>query len=233
MFYIYSIFSPSTFYHFRCGYFERIDTTLLNLANMVDKTTALGPGTRAVIWVQGCNLHCPGCIAPDWIPFKAAIRLSPEQIVDRLLLDEITGLTLSGGEPMEQASPLAEVVRLARQRRDLDVICFTGYRYETLLKKPVNSGIPGLLQLVDVLVDGPYIREKNNSLGLRGSANQRIIYLTEKLRGHPLESQARQIEFRIDDGFLTMVGIPTPSIDSALTEIYHAEPGLRAYYERS
>lgn len=134
---------------------------------------------------------------------------------------------------MEQASSLAEVVRLARKRQDLDVICFTGYRYETLLKKPANSGVPGLLQLVDVLVDGPYIREKNNSLGLRGSTNQRIIYLTEKLRGYPLENQARQIEFRIDNGFLTMVGIPTPSIDLALTEIYHVEPGLRAYYERS
>jgi anaerobic ribonucleoside-triphosphate reductase activating protein len=195
---------------------------------MVDKTTALGPGTRAAIWVQGCNLRCMGCISPDWIPFKPAIQLTPEQVVDSLLLDEITGLTFSGGEPMEQADALAEVVRLARQRRDLDVICFTGYRYETLLRKPANSGVPNLLQLVDVLIDGPYIEEQNDSVGLRGSQNQRVIYLTDRLKGYQLENQVRKIEFKIDDGSLTMVGIPTPSIASALTEIFYYEAESRA-----
>ena len=199
---------------------------------MVDKTTALGPGTRAAIWVQGCNLRCPGCISPEWLPFKAAIQLTPEQIVNRLLLDEITGLTVSGGEPMEQARALVEFILLARQRRDLNVICFTGYRYETLLNKPAITGVPNLLQLVDVLVDGPYIREKNNSVGLRGSTNQRIIHLTEKLHGYELENQARQVEFRIDDGSFTMVGIPTPGIASVLTEIFVDGPGSRAYNER-
>ena len=200
---------------------------------MVEKTTALGPGTRAVIWVQGCPLHCPGCISPDWIPFKPAIQLTPQQVVDSLLLDEITGLTFSGGEPMEQAGALAEVVRLARQRRDLDVICFTGYRYETLLKKPADSGIPNLLQVVDVLIDGPYINEKNNSIGLRGSTNQRIIHLTDRLRASKLEHQTRKIEFKIDDGSLTMVGIPTPGIASALIEILQRGAESRTYYERA
>jgi anaerobic ribonucleoside-triphosphate reductase activating protein len=194
---------------------------------MVDKTTALGPGTRAAIWVQGCNLRCPGCISPDWIPFKPALQLTPGQVVDKLSLDEITGLTFSGGEPMEQALALAEVVRLARQRRDLDVICFTGYRYETLLKKPTHSGVPDLLELVDVLIDGPYIREQNDSVGLRGSKNQRIIYLTERLQGYQLENQVRKVEFKIDDGSLTMVGIPTPGIASVLTEIFQHEADLR------
>lgn len=191
----------------------------LNLANMVEKTTALGPGTRAVLWVQGCRLRCPGCISPAWMPFEPAIQLSPEQVIERLPLNEITGLTFSGGEPMEQAGALAEVVRLARQWRDLDVICFTGYRYESLRKKPVESGVHRLLQHVDVLIDGPYVRELNNSLGLRGSTNQRIIHLTGRLNGYELENQVRQIEFRIDEGSFTMVGIPTPGIALALTDI--------------
>jgi anaerobic ribonucleoside-triphosphate reductase activating protein len=186
---------------------------------MVGKTTALGPGTRAAIWVQGCNLHCPGCIAPDWIPFKQAIQLSPRQVVDRLLLDEISGLTLSGGEPMEQAGALAEVARLAMEKQDLDVICFTGYRYEALLNKPVETGVHDLLQYVDVLIDGPYIRAQNNSIGLRGSQNQRIIHLTDRLQKFEFENQVRNIEFRIDNGSLTMVGIPTPKIASMLMDI--------------
>ncbi len=134
---------------------------------------------------------------------------------------------------MEQASGLSEVVRLARARRDVDVICFTGYRYEALLKKPASSGVPGLLAVTDVLVDGPYVREKNNSLGLRGSTNQRILHLTERLQGNSLENQARKVEFKIADGSLTMVGIPTPRIASVLTDICQDRPGSRAYYERS
>ena len=186
---------------------------------MVEKTTALGPGTRAAIWVQGCNLHCPGCISPEWIPFKPAIQLTPKQVVDRLLLDEITGLTFSGGEPIEQAGALAEVAHLARQKRDLDVICFTGYRYEALLNKPAETGVHDLLQYVDVLIDGPYINTQNDSVGLRGSKNQRIIHLTDRLRTYQFEYQVRKIEFKIDNGSLTMVGIPTPQIASVLKDI--------------
>lgn len=204
----------------------------LNLANMVERTTALGPGTRAVIWVQGCHLRCPGCISPEWIPFQPAIQLSPEQIVAQLPLAEITGLTLSGGEPMEQAEALAEVVRLARQQRDVDVICFTGYRYESLLGRPETSGVHRLLQLVDVLIDGPYVRERNNSFGLRGSTNQRIISLTGRLNGFELETQMRKIEFKIEEGSFTMVGIPTPAIASALGDIFHQDVHGRAEHER-
>jgi len=199
---------------------------------MVEKTTALGPGTRAVIWVQGCPLHCPGCISPDWIPFKPADQLTPQQVIDRLQLDDVTGITFSGGEPMEQAGALAEVVHLARKMRDLDVICFTGYRYETLLKKPAHSGIPDFLQVVDVLIDGPYVQEKNNSIGLRGSSNQRIIHLSDKLIGYPFENQARNLEFKVDKGSFTMVGIPTAGIASALREIIHYGVDLRSFYER-
>lgn len=186
---------------------------------MVEKTTALGPGTRSALWVQGCNLHCQGCISPEWIPFKPAVQLTPEEVVNRLPLEEITGLTFSGGEPMEQASALAEVVRLARQERDLDVICFTGYRYEALLNKPNDTGVHDLLQFVDVLIDGPYISGQNNSTGLRGSKNQRFIHLTNRLQNYEFENQVRNIEFKIDNGSFTMVGIPTPKIASMLMDI--------------
>lgn len=203
-------------------------TTLLNLANIVDRTTALGPGLRAGIWVQGCNLHCNGCISPEWIPFRPATQLTPEQVIERLHLDEITGITLSGGEPMEQAAGLAEFIRLARRKYDLDVICFTGYRYEALLKKPLQTGVYDLLKVVDVLIDGPYISGRNNAIGLRGSTNQRILHLTNRLREHQLEYQERKVEFQIDHGSLTMVGIPTPAIVSALTEVLHAQTDSRA-----
>ena len=188
----------------------------LNIAAIAKHTQALGPGTRAAVWVQGCPLHCSGCIAPNWIPFVAAMQLKPEEILERLDLDAITGMTFSGGEPMEQAAGLAELIRLARQKKDLDLICFTGYRYERLLKNPPNSGLAELLAEVDVLIDGPYIQSLNDSMGLRGSSNQRVIHLTSKLREHDLEAGARHIEITVTDGELAFVGIPTPGMTSAL-----------------
>lgn len=195
----------------------------LNIAAIAARTRALGPGTRAVVWVQGCPLKCPGCVAPGWIPFIPAMQRSPAEILEQLDLDAITGLTFSGGEPMEQAAGLAALARLARREKELDVICFTGYRYERLLKNPPNEGVPELLAQVDVLIDGPYIEALNDSVGLRGSANQRVIHLSSRLRGHPLETQARNMEITISDGELAFIGIPTPGIAAALQNAAHAE----------
>ena len=117
---------------------------------------------------------------------------------------------------MEQAAGLAALARLARQKKDLDLICFTGYRYERLLKDPPNDGVPALLAQVDVLVDGPFIQPLNNSIGLRGSSNQRIIHLTPKLQEYDFESQRRKVEITITNGELAFIGIPTPGMISAV-----------------
>jgi anaerobic ribonucleoside-triphosphate reductase activating protein len=189
---------------------------ILNIANIAARTKALGPGTRAAVWVQGCPLHCKGCLAPNWIPFIPAMELAPEEILERLDLEMITGMTFSGGEPMEQAAGLAALIRLARQKKELDLICFTGYRYERLLTNPPNQGVAELLAEVDVLIDGPFVQSLNDSVGLRGSSNQRVIHLSSRLKGHDLESQRRDVEITITNGELAFIGIPTPGILSAM-----------------
>ena len=188
------------------------DAHVLNIAAISARTQALGPGTRAAIWVQGCPLNCRGCVAPEWIPFTPATQMTPEQIVNGLDLDQISGMTFSGGEPMEQAAGLAAIARLVRERKDLDLICFTGYRYERLVNDPPNSGVPELLAEVDVLIDGPYIQALNDSIGLRGSSNQRVIHLTSRLKGYDFETQTRRVEITINDGEIGLVGVPTPEI---------------------
>ena len=189
---------------------------LLNIANIAPLTHALGPGSRAAIWVQGCPLHCAGCLAPDWIPFVPANQWTPEEVLERLDLSSISGLTFSGGEPMEQAAGLAALIRLARRNKDLDLICFSGYRYEQLLKNPPNPGVADLLGEVDVLVDGPFVQALNNSIGLRGSSNQRVIHLTSRLNDLDLENWQRNIEIIITRGEMAFIGIPTPEMLSAL-----------------
>ena len=188
----------------------------LNIAAIAGSTEALGPGRRAVIWVQGCPLNCRGCLAPDWIPFIPALHMTPEEIVERLDFANIAGITFSGGEPMEQAGGLAAVARLARQKKDLDLLCFTGYRYERLLANPPNDGVPALLREVDVLIDGPFVQALNESVGLRGSSNQRIIHLTSRLKEHDFEGNTRKVEVTVSNGELAFIGIPTPGILSAI-----------------
>lgn len=197
---------------------------VLNVASLAAHTRALGPGTRAAVWVQGCPLKCPGCVAPEWIPFVPAMTLTPQEILDRLDLDAISGLTFSGGEPMEQAAGLAALARLARLKKDLDLICFSGYRYERLMKNPPNPGVAALLEEVDVLIDGPFIQSLNNSRGLRGSTNQRVIHLTSRLRSYDFESQTRAVEITITDGELAFIGIPTPEVMFALRRANYAGP---------
>jgi anaerobic ribonucleoside-triphosphate reductase activating protein len=191
----------------------------LNIAAMAGCTQALGPGMRTVVWVQGCPLNCRGCLAPDWIPFVPATLRTPEQILESLDLDRISGMTFSGGEPMSQAGGLAALARLVRQKKDLDLICFTGYRYERLLKDPPNAGVSELLAEVDVLIDGPFIQSLNDSVGLRGSSNQRVIHLTTRLKDYDFESSTRKIEINVSDGELAFIGVPTPGILSAIRRV--------------
>lgn len=181
----------------------------LNIAAFCAKTHALGPGTRAAVWVQGCPFHCPNCIAPDWIPQKRAWLIKPEELAKKITANpQISGITLSGGEPMLQALLLAEFLQFCKSERNFDVIVFTGYQYETLLQKGEETGIPQFLKLIDVLVDGPYVQTKNDGIGLRGSANQRIIYLTDRLKSQRLESFPRQIEYHFTGSEILIVGIP-------------------------
>jgi anaerobic ribonucleoside-triphosphate reductase activating protein len=77
-----------------------------------------------------------------------------------------------------------------------------------------------------------YVKEFNNGTGLRGSTNQRVIHLTDRLRRHQLENEVRQVEFKIEDGSFTMVGIPTPEIASVLAEVFQTGAEWRPANER-
>jgi anaerobic ribonucleoside-triphosphate reductase activating protein len=193
---------------------ETAEALFLNVAAVCKSTRSLGPGLRAVVWVQGCPFHCPGCIAPDWIPIRPAKLYSPDRLVDELLADpQIQGLTFSGGEPMLQAPALALLARLARKKRDLSIICFTGFPRHVLQTTPPGPGIDDLLEQVDVLIDGPYIARLNDNWGMRGSSNQRIHTLTNRLSAYDLESSPRKAEIQIQDGHTLMVGVPPAGLE--------------------
>ena len=149
----------------------------VEIAGTVAESVVDGPGIRFVIFTQGCPHRCKGCHNPHtWMPGGGRM-VNIDDLFGQVAANPLLkGVTLSGGEPFEQAVPLA---RLARQVRLMgkDVISYTGYTWEYLLEHPDDHRRFGeLLEVTDYLVDGPFVEElKDLKLPFRGSANQRII----------------------------------------------------------
>lgn len=149
--------------------------------------------------------------------------MAPDALAGELLADDaVTGLTISGGEPMLQAPALAELVRAARRNRNVDVICYTGFTLDKLTRSHRE-----LLDQVDVLIDGRYEAAVNDGRGLRGSTNQRVHHLTDRLRGHDFTTRERTAEIRVTTREMMLVGIPprgmTDALDVAMTRLRDEE----------
>ncbi len=154
------------------------DAATLQVGAIQSRSHVAGPGVRSVVWVAGCHRRCPGCLKPDLFDFHAGERMDVEVLFRRLVaVDGVTGVTFSGGEPFEQPAALAA---LASRLRSIgrDVLVYTGYRHENL-DRDGNEGVRRLLAETDILVDGEYRADLVNPGRWRGSANQRIVPLTE------------------------------------------------------
>lgn len=169
---------------------------MIQVARVVESTRAEGPGTRFAVWVQGCSIRCPGCFNPDLFTPLGGTPTAPSDLAARALArDDIEGVTLLGGEPFEQAGPLAEFAGQVRAG-GLSVMTFSGH-----LREDLATGSPeqrALLAATDLLVDGPYDATRVD--GVRpwlGSTNQRFHFLTDAY-GPQVLDQSDRIEVRVD-----------------------------------
>ncbi|GGV15211.1 radical activating enzyme [Actinomadura cremea] len=165
----------------------------LLLAKAHHPVTALGPGTRAGIWTQGCTLHCHGCLSRDTWDADPGRAVPVETILGWLasLPGPVDGLTISGGEPFQQPAALAALLRGVRAWRDaptretirFDILVYSGYVYSRLARSRETREI---LDMCDAVITGPYVDRLNprgrhpegGSLLWRGSANQRVVPLS-------------------------------------------------------
>lgn len=142
----------------------------------------LGPGKRLIIWLQGCDRGCTGCQSTHFakfLPFED-IQIKIDSLFEEAVQAECTGITISGGEPFAQSNVIDYIVSLIKAHNEecnnkIDILVYTGYTYEELLPKYQN-----LLRRIDVLIDGPFVNSLNDGKGLRGSSNQRMLFLTDK-----------------------------------------------------
>lgn len=174
----------------------------------------LGPYQRAVIWVQGCEWACPGCIVPESWPVGAGETLPIEELGSWILAQsDIEGITLSGGEPLLQAPALIALIDQVRKVRDLGVMCYTGYTLQGL-KRRGTAAQKELLNRIDLLVDGPYQAAQHDNLLWRGSRNQTLQPLTSRYQAY-LEDYLRDGDrsaglefFTSTDQEVSFTGVP-------------------------
>lgn len=149
----------------------------INLYGEVPDSIVDGPGLRYGVFVQGCTHGCPGCHNPESQPAEGGTVTPIADIMARIRENGlISGVTLSGGEPFEQPAACAELARQLRAE-GYDVWAYSGYLYEDLLVRArTDEAVAQLLDLIDVLVDGPFVESlKSYTLIWRGSSNQRVI----------------------------------------------------------
>lgn len=183
---------------------------VLRVAQVVPDTEAAGPGRRFALWTQGCSIRCRGCCNPEMFEADGGTARTIDELVDELArVRAIEGVSFLGGEPFEQAAPLARLAQAAREL-GLTVMVFSGYRLEELREAAQRErGVAELLELVDVLVDGRF-EAKLASSARRwiGSSNQRVHHLGDAYRGDPRFHEPDTVELRLDARGLTVNGTP-------------------------
>ena len=145
-----------------------------------------GPGFRVTIWVSGCTHACPGCQnkhtwkygqghkLDDMVPYHITCK---EKILNLIGDKHIDGVTISGGDPLDQsAQALKELAKflsnIKKRYPKKSIWLYTGYLIEDLNNYPYKE----VIKNCDVIIDGPYVKEKRNiTIPFRGSTNQRII----------------------------------------------------------
>ncbi|MFT4187313.1 MAG: 4Fe-4S single cluster domain-containing protein [Aeromicrobium sp.] len=183
----------------------------LSVHRLAAPITSLGPGRRAGLWVQGCSIGCAGCASTDtWdgadgqrLPVSTLAR----QVADLLDGEALDGLTISGGEPFQQADALADcldLLRAAGALADRDVLVFTGYAAPRARRLSTR-----LWEHADAVVAGPYRADQPGDGWLRASGNQQLLHLTPL--GHERfvdPERATTVNVTVSGGSLVMAGLP-------------------------
>ncbi len=149
---------------------------MLRVAGFIEDSITDGVGIRYVIFAQGCKHNCEGCHNPETHSMSGGALFS----IDRIMRDikkykHIDGITLSGGDPFFQPGACYKLLKRVKEELRLNVWVYTGFTFETLLKIK-DDNVLKMLQLIDVIVDGKYEKDKKDmTLKFMGSSNQRII----------------------------------------------------------
>lgn len=213
----------------------RSGSTTIELNKAHYPVTTLGPGRRIGLWLQGCTIHCKGCVSMDTWPRDKGRALPVSDLVAwcrNQAIDGLDGITISGGEPFDQPAALAALLKgLLRWRQQsgigFDILCYSGYPLRTLQTRHA-----ALLKLIDALIPEPYVDGLPLGKLWRGSLNQLLVPLSalgqERYTGYverSVEDEGKRIQMTVENGRIWMIGIPARG-DMAQVEALCASRGL-------
>ncbi|WP_051318282.1 4Fe-4S single cluster domain-containing protein [Cohnella thermotolerans] len=184
------------------------------------QSLANGPGTRAVVWVQGCSIGCPGCFNPqthssdfggsEWDPDKLGAELGGVAV---------DGLTVSGGEPLQQPEAVLSLIRAFRRNHGGTVLLFTGYPAPYILN---NEAARSVALQADAVLAGPYVPGKESEIW----HNKRLLLITNRISPDELVPEKR-LEIGIDRaGMIRMTGYPGAEERSAISSFMEKGIGI-------
>ena len=193
----------------------------INVAALAQDSLVNGPGRRNVLHVQGCSVGCPGCFNKHTWPKAGGTETSAEEVVRLLLEWEPDGITISGGEPMEQWESLRHILKEVHKRKPaIDVIIFTGWSKNRLKKEgrleEMSKPFYQSKTLVNMVIAGPYVEELACVKPLISSSNQEIIYINPDCERVDLSKLPRVAVDCGPSGFV-ITGLPDKETLEALT----------------
>ena len=193
-----------------------------NLHAKLEASDVNGPGSRFVIWLQGCPFACKGCFNPHTWEFSNKNRVSVSDLACEILFSNTDGLTISGGEPFSQVEALLEFLKCLHtssgelgDKLPRGIICFTGNLIEDLDETGKEC-----LKYIDLLIDGRYVEQLRYPSGLAGSSNQRFHFNSNPGRGEALIKKEevlfdQAIEIHVDDDDMNLIKVTGfPSINT-------------------
>ncbi|WP_135556804.1 4Fe-4S single cluster domain-containing protein [Paenibacillus cymbidii] len=181
-----------------------------------------GPGRRAVVWVQGCSLGCPGCFNPQTHPGSpVGTPYDPDELGETLALPDLDGLTVSGGEPLEQAEATGALIRAFRRKHNGTVLLFTGMTVERILTSPTaRETILG----ADAVLSGPYVAHAESTAIWH---HKRLLQITGRIPPDALIPE-RRLEIGINrQGRIHLTGYPDSERLQMLTSLLGKEKAAR------
>lgn len=207
--------------------------TTLQLSRLHHPVESLGFGRRVGIWFQGCTVHCPGCVSVDTWRRDRNTECTVDDVLDWVLaLDDpsVDGITISGGEPTDQPDALRALLTglaewIPTRDREIDILLYTGRDFHEAAMLA-----PGVFDLADAVVSGPFVASLAGRDALRGSSNQVVTAVSDlgqrRYQAATLEadyaSQRSRMAVHVDESSIWMVGIPLPSTMAALSGALHS-----------
>lgn len=176
----------------------------MRIHSIIESSRVNGPGNRFVIWMQGCSIHCDGCANKALWDFSGGHEVPPEELLQKIPND-VDGISITGGEPLDQYADLMCFLRLVYPIKE--VFLTSGYTLDVIKER-----FHEVLGFVDILVDGPFDKDKlDTTSAWRGSTNQGIHLLTERAQKYKDYKSEYGAEIILDaDGNAIITGFGVP-----------------------